>query len=174
VFAVGAIAIAGGGGGKKGGFKAQLSGYQETPSISSPATGRFKAKINGDTIKFKLSYSGFVDTTVTKAHIHFGQFGVAGGIAVILCGDGKPACPPTSGEVTGTIGAADVIGPADQGIAAGEIGELIAAMRAGVTYVNVHTAAHPGGEIRGQIGGGKFGWWKKGWDGKKGKGHWGD
>jgi hypothetical protein len=42
-------------------------------------------------------------------------------------------------------------GPAGQGIAAGELSELIAAIRAGRTYVNVHTNKHPGGEIRGQV-----------------------
>jgi hypothetical protein len=97
---------------------------------------------------------------VQFAHIHFGQPGVEGGVAAFLCGGGsKPACPP-SGDVTGTIVASDVVGPADQGIAAGEIDELIAAMKHGVTYVNVHTDAYPDGEIRGQIGGhghGSFG-----------------
>jgi hypothetical protein len=44
-----------------------------------------------------------------------------------------------------------VIGPAGQGIAAGEFAELLAAMRAGVTYVNVHSTLYPGGEIRAQI-----------------------
>jgi CHRD domain len=53
--------------------------------------------------------------------------------------------------VSGTIVAANVIGPSDQGIAAGEIAELIAAIRAGRAYVNVHTTAFPGGELRGQI-----------------------
>jgi len=38
-----------------------------------------------------------------------------------------------------------------QGIAAGEIAEIIRAMRAGVTYANVHTNKHPTGEIRGQL-----------------------
>jgi hypothetical protein len=158
LFAAGTIAIAGGGG--KRALKASLSGYQETPSISSPATGRFKAKINGDQIAYKLSYSGFT-STVTAAHIHFAQFGVPGGIAAFLCGGGgKPPCPQ-SGEISGTITATDVVGPADQGIAPGEIVELIAAMRAGFTYVNVHTAAQPSGEIRGQIGSGRFGFGKK-------------
>jgi hypothetical protein len=38
------------------------------------------------------------------------------------------------------------------GIAPGEFDELIAAIRAGATYANVHTVGRPGGEIRGQIG----------------------
>jgi CHRD domain len=48
----------------------------------------------------------------------------------------------------------DVIGPASQGIAAGEFDELVRAIRAGVTYANVHSEKFPGGEIRGQIKGG--------------------
>src|SRR3954452_11827134 len=151
VFAAVAVATAGGGDGRHG-LKAHLDGYQEVPPISTAATGRFKANINGGQIDYELSYSGF-DTAVKFAHIHFGQFGVDGGVAAFLCGGGsKPACPP-SGEVTGTIGASDVVGPAAQGIAAGEIDELIAAIRHGTTYANVHTDAYPDGEIRGQIGG---------------------
>ncbi len=64
---------------------------------------------------------------------------------------GRPACTATSGTFTGTVTAADVIGPAAQGIAAGEIAEIIRAMRAGIAYANVHTNKHPTGEIRGQL-----------------------
>ena len=53
--------------------------------------------------------------------------------------------------MTGTIAAADVIGPAAQGIAPGEFRELVRAMRAGATYANVHSTTFPAGEIRGQI-----------------------
>ena len=92
-----------------------------------------------------------------QAHIHFGQEAVAGGISAFLCTNqgngpaGTQACPPAPATISGTIRAADVIGPAGQGIAAGEFGELVRAMRAGVTYANVHSALVPGGEIRGQI-----------------------
>ena len=85
------------------------------------------------------------------AHIHFGQRSVNGGVAASLCGGGgKPACPQ-SGTVTGTVVPADVVGPAGQGIAAGEFDELVAAIRAGRTYANVHSTKFPPGEIRGQI-----------------------
>jgi hypothetical protein len=58
--------------------------------------------------------------------------------------------------VTGTITTPNVIGPAGQGIAAGEFAELVDAIRAGVTYANVHTLPQfGGGEIRGQIRKGK-------------------
>jgi hypothetical protein len=51
------------------------------------------------------------------------------------------------------VTAADVIGPNGQGIAPGEFAEVLAAMREGVTYANVHSTRNPPGEIRGQIKG---------------------
>lgn len=139
-------------GGKKRVKSERLSGYHEVPAISSSGTGSFKAEIaeNGQSIAYELRYSGLA-TAVSAAHIHFAQRDVNGGVSAFLCGGGgKPACPQ-SGTVTGTIVAADVVGPAAQGIAAGELAELIAAIRAGRTYVNVHTATYPGGEIRAQL-----------------------
>ena len=44
-----------------------------------------------------------------------------------------------------------MIGPAGQGITAGQLGELVQAIEAGVTYVNVHSSLYPGGEIRAQL-----------------------
>ena len=66
---------------------------------------------------------------------------------------GTQACPgPSSGTVAGTITAADVVSSAsNQGIAAGELTEVLRAIRAGVTYANVHSNLFPGGEIRGQL-----------------------
>lgn len=51
----------------------------------------------------------------------------------------------------GTIEAADVIGPTEQGIAAGEFLELVDAIEHSAVYANVHTSKYPGGEIRGQL-----------------------
>ena len=64
---------------------------------------------------------------------------------------GTQACPPAPATVSGTIRPADVIGPAGQGITAGEFDELVDAIRAGMTYANVHTTERPGGEIRAQL-----------------------
>ena len=64
---------------------------------------------------------------------------------------GTKPCPDPSGTVTGTLHAADVIGPEAQGIAPGEFAELVRAIRAGATYANVHTVKYPGGEIRAQL-----------------------
>jgi hypothetical protein len=74
-----------------------------------------------------------------------------GGVIAFLCGGaGKPLCPE-SGSVSGTIIAADIIGPAEQGIAIGEFSEALRAFRTGSVYVNVHTQLFPNGEIRGQV-----------------------
>jgi len=133
-----------------------LTGYQETPAVSSPATGSFTAEIDEGTsiITYKLTYTGLTAAALF-AHIHFGYRFIAGGVSAFLCGGGgKPACPPgtvAEAVVAGTILPADIIGPAGQGIAAGEFDELIRAIRAGVTYVNVHSTTFPTGEIRGQI-----------------------
>ena len=58
----------------------------------------------------------------------------------------------TSGTVTGTVVAADIVGPAGQGIQPGDFASVVAAMRAGATYANIHTQARPTGELRADIG----------------------
>jgi hypothetical protein len=132
-----------------------MSGYLEgAPGgpVSSAANGSFEATIDdgASEIGFTLTYAD-LEAPVLFAHIHFGQRSVNGGVAAFLCGGGgKPACPQ-SGTVTGTIAPADVVGPAGQGIAAGEFAELVAAIRAGRTYANVHSTKFPAGEVRGQI-----------------------
>jgi hypothetical protein len=129
---------------------AHLTGFPETPSISTPARGDFKASVHRDSIDFELRYEN-LQAPVTVSHIHFGQRHVAGGISAFLCGGGgKPACPQ-SGTVTGRIVAADVVGPDNQGIAPGELSELIRAIQVGAAYANVHSVQFPAGEIRGQI-----------------------
>lgn len=133
-----------------------LTGYQEPPAVSSAGTGSFEATIDDEamTITFELRYSGLT-TPASASHIHLGNRFTNGGVSAFFCGGGsKGPCPPgTTDEavVTGTITAADVIGPTVQGIAPGEFKELVQAIRAGVTYVNVHNATFPGGEIRGQV-----------------------
>ena len=68
---------------------------------------------------------------------------------------GTPTCTNTSGDFTGTITAASVVaiggGNVGQQIGAGEFSKVLAAIRAGNAYVNVHTNLSTGGEIRGQI-----------------------
>jgi hypothetical protein len=141
-------------------FIARLNGADEVPAVSTPATGQFFLNFSTSTNTgvYTLSYTG-LQGAVTQAHIHIGQPGVLGaGTIVWLCGtpvlpgpDGTPTCPPRSGAVTGTIAAADVLGPSSQLIAPGELTELLRALRGGFAYVNVHTAELPNGEIRGIV-----------------------
>ncbi len=154
----------------QGGFKQIkefLTGYEEVPSVSTAANGQFKAKISNDEthIDWELSYSD-LEGSIQQAHIHFGNVGVNGGIAVFLCtnlGNGPAGiqpCPASPANISGTIFAADVspnipatAAARNQGLNTGELDEFIKAVRAGATYVNVHSTTWPGGEIRSQIDG---------------------
>ena len=153
--AVGTVAVAGGG----NEIREDLIGYQEVPAISTEGTGTFKARIdrNGQEISYRLTYAD-LEGAVQQAHIHFGQRAVNGGIVVFLCsnlGNGPPGtqgCPPSPATVEGTIEPADVLGTTpNQGIEAGAFDELVDAIKAGVTYANVHSTKWPGGEIRAQL-----------------------
>jgi CHRD domain len=132
-------------------FRASLNGYLEVPSISTTARGSFVAELKGNTLHYRLSYRDLGSDSLF-AHIHFARPDVIGGVSAFLCGGGdKPVCPLRGGTVTGVIDAADVVGPADKGIAAGEFAELVRAMRNGATYANVHSVTYGPGEIRGNI-----------------------
>lgn len=134
-----------------------LKSFEEVPAVSSAAKGFFKATIdaNNQTISYELSYDGIA--APAQAHIHLGQKHVNGGISVFLCSNlqngpaGTPACPASPATVSHQLTAADIVGPTGQGLAPGEFEELVTAIRKGVTYANVHSAAFPGGEIRGQL-----------------------
>ena len=143
---------------------ARLAGFQEVPVVSTTGKGEFKGKINTQTgeISYEFSYAD-LQSEVRQAHIHLGQRSVNGGIMVWLCQSAAnpapvavtattPLCTSPGGTFSGTITAASVVGPgAAQQLGAGEFDELVAALRAGVAYVNVHTVTSPGGEIRGQV-----------------------
>jgi CHRD domain len=160
LLALGSYALADGGSSRS---NVRLIGYQEVPSVSTAASGEFKAKIRDDRIEWTLSYRD-LEGAVQQAHIHFGQKAVNGGITVFLCtnlGNGPAGiqpCPAPPATITGTILAADVspnipatAAARTQGINTGEFAELVAAIRAGVTYANVHSTTWPGGEIRAQL-----------------------
>ena len=145
-------------------IKALLIGYEEVPAVSTGAGGELRARISNDetSISYELSYSD-LEGSVTQSHIHLGQPGVNGGISVWLCSNlaspptppGVQPCPPPPATITGTLTAADVVGPAGQGIDPGQFSELIQAIRARSTYVNIHSTKWPGGEVRSQIDPGK-------------------
>jgi hypothetical protein len=155
--AVGIVAVAVAGEG--GSIRENLTSFQEVPALSTPGTGQFRATIDrrAGQIRYRLSFEG-LESSATQAHIHFENATNLGPVVVFLCsnlGNGPPgtqACPAGGGTITGTIVAGDVLaGGAAQGLAAGEFDELVRAIRAGATYVNVHTTGRPGGEIRAQL-----------------------
>ena len=133
---------------------ASLRGLNEVPPINSDGTGTFRAVIHEDgSITFTETFKN-LSGNLLVSHIHFGQFRVAGGVMIFLCGGGgQPACPAaTSGTIdNGTIAAANVVGPTGQGITAGDLVSALRAIRQGAGYVNIHTTKFPGGEIRGQV-----------------------
>lgn len=146
-------------------FHAKLRGINETPGpVATQASGSFDATLSADgtTLTYTLTYSN-LNAQVTQSHIHFGFPKETGGIMVFLCQTaaapapafdlGVPTCPDTtSGTVTGTITAANVVGPNSQGIAPqSDFAKVIQAIREHAAYANVHSMRSPGGEIRGVV-----------------------
>jgi CHRD domain len=137
-------------------FSATLSGAEEVPANASTATGTATFTIAGSAITYTVNTIGLANPVF--AHIHIAATGVNGPVRLNLCGTGAPVPACTAGDgvlATGTNGT--VVGSPPI-----TFDDLVAAMRAGETYVNVHTDdgvgqpnTGPGdliaGEIRGQI-----------------------
>ena len=134
-----------------GHFSATLAGDSEVPPINSAGSAIFQMVI-GTPITFSLTFTG-LSSNLTLSHLHFAPTKVAGGVMIFLCGGGgQPACPAaTHGTITGTITAANVTGPTNQGIAPGDLNSALEAVREGISYANMHTVNFPGGEIRGDV-----------------------
>jgi hypothetical protein len=143
-------------------FHATLTGFQEVTGpgpILSAGRGTLKLKLDrqAQTVTFSLTYSNLTPGAF-MAHIHFAPVHVGGSIMVWFCGGppvtppaGTQPCPAGGGTVTGTITAADVQAIAAQDVMAGDFDALEDALDNNSAYANVHTAAFPAGEIRGQI-----------------------
>lgn len=146
-------------------LRVHLTGYQETAlTINTTGSGEFRAKISADgsAIDYEETYRD-LSSSVLQSHIHFGRPAITGGIVLFLCTNLTPPagvptpqpCPTTNpATITGTLTAANVIAVPGQGIDAGAAGfaEMLAAIRHGAAYVNVHTTNHPSGEIRARLG----------------------
>jgi hypothetical protein len=148
-------------------YATHLTGYEETPlTLNTTGSGDFKAVVSADetSIVYMLSYQN-LSSAATQAHIHFGRPAIGGGIVLWLCANTPPITPPTTiptpqpcpsfpAMIFGTLTAADVVAVSGQGIDAGAAGfaEMVAALRTGSAYANVHTTVRPSGEIRGRLG----------------------
>ena len=129
-------------------FTASLDGDGVVPPVETRARGLAHLRLDrdGDELSFKLNVANIDD--VIGAHVHMASADENGPIVAFLFGD--PLHDPVTVDGTlaeGTITESDVIGPI-----AGDFSALLEAMAAGRAYVQVHTSAHPSGEIRGQIG----------------------
>lgn len=115
-------------------FKVQLSGAQQVPPVTTAGTGSADITYDPAThaISWTVTYSG-LSGTATMAHFHGpAAAGANGPVLVWLSKQGAPAASPFSGQATLT--------PAQE-----------TELTTGQVYINVHTAAHPSGEIRGQV-----------------------
>ena len=113
-------------------YHAALSGSQEVPAVKTAGTGTADLKLDTSTktLTWTVSYSGLSGAAVA-AHIH-GPNGPMGTNAGVMIPFAKVGSSPFTGSATLTDA-------------------QIAALDAGTTYVNIHTAANKGGEIRRQI-----------------------
>ena len=119
-----------------------LNGSQEVPSVSTAGTGNAVLDINAaeTQITYSVTYSGLTGP-ITGAHLHLGARGANGGVLFALAGGPSPS------PLTGALTAADLAATGDVSTFA----QAIDAIKHGRVYVNIHTAANPGGEIRGQV-----------------------
>jgi hypothetical protein len=135
--------------GNAGAFTAPLSGAEEVPAADTLARGQAVFRVQADGIHYRLVVANLFD--VLQSHIHLAPAGQNGPVVAFLYPDAPPAVllpGRTSGVLAeGIITAADLRGP----LAGASLEDLVTAMRDGGAYVNVHTTAFPGGEIRGQI-----------------------
>jgi hypothetical protein len=110
------------------GSNVKLTGSEEVPPVTTNASGSGSIKVKDD-----MTVSGSVKTTGiagTAAHIHEGAPGKNGGVVI----------PLTKSDDTYTV-------PAGAKLTEAQYKQY----KAGNLYVNVHSAAHKGGEIRGQL-----------------------
>ena len=110
-------------------FLATINGASEVPANASAATGNATATFNKDTkiLTLTVNYTGL---TVTNAHIHKAVVGVSGGVIF-------PIAAPYASPLSLTTIALTADQETD--------------LNANLYYVNLHSAAFPGGEIRGQL-----------------------
>jgi hypothetical protein len=114
-------------------LSAVLNAGQEVPHAKgtmSGASGRFTGTLSNGTLKWRLTFAHLTGPA-TAAHIHVGVKGKSGAVLVPLCG-------PCKSGASGTVKLANPVA-------------LSITSKPGATYVNVHTAKNPGGEIRGQL-----------------------
>ena len=118
-------------------YTSNLNGAQEVPPTATTATGTGNLTLTGSAITSSISISGLTSTPIA-AHIHQGAPGVNGPIILTLAPGPSLPMPGSPANYNCPVGST---------LTAAQIADL----DAGNLYFNVHTAAFPGGEVRGQI-----------------------
>lgn len=133
-------------------FRTHLTGKNEVSAVETAAQGQatFHLDKAGDELRYKLIVANIDD--VFMAHIHTAPAGANGPVVAWLYPEDGPPSELIPGRFDGVLAesavtADDLVGP----LAGGTMDDLVALVRAGDAYVNVHTDAHPAGEVRGQI-----------------------
>jgi hypothetical protein len=125
---------------RDGSYTAHLNASNATPPTNENGTGLASIRVYGQKLEYTINVSGLTGPA-TAAHIHVGAEGVSGPpvytFVIKHVAKGKLA--------EGTI---DLSKTVSNGVSGDSLRVLL---DNGNAYVNVHTAAHPGGEIRGQI-----------------------
>lgn len=128
-------------------FGAFLTGREEVPAINSSGAGSAKFEIldGGQAIKFEVRVAN--TSGIIFAHIHKGGIGMNGPVMVDLIPTQSPSGLVNGVVAEGMITAGDLKGA----FASENLDGLIADLKSGMAYVNLHTSAFPGGELRGQV-----------------------
>ena len=140
-------------------YRAHLAGSNEVPSRDTRAQGQaiFTLSADGTELRYRLIVANI--DNVTASHIHLGAADANGPVVAFLYGTAASGQGAVNGVIaTGTLTADDLVGP----LAGHPLSDLLSAIEAGNTYVNVHTndgvaptntgpGDFPGGEIRGQL-----------------------
>lgn len=126
-------------------FRAILTGSEEVPPVRTFSSGLFQAVLEGCQLHYTLTLRDMIG--LTEAHLHLGKPGSNGPVVAFLYGRSGPADKLDLAVRRGTLHDKDLMGP----LAGRTIDDLIKEMNKCNIYANVHTVAHPNGEIRGQV-----------------------
>jgi len=124
-------------------YVAHLSGANEVPAVAGAASGTATFTLTGKTLSYVVTVSG-LSGNAAASHIHLGAAGTNGNIVVPFT-----AAAVQSGQVAS--GSIDLTQPISNGSSSISGDQLLSMLNQGQLYTNVHTAANPAGEIRGQI-----------------------
>jgi hypothetical protein len=137
-------------------FEAALIGAEEVPAVDTATFGEFEIKFNADFTAAGFEVKVFNGDNITQAHLHCAPRGVNGPVIVFLFGN-VPGGFDVDGELAeftmtdANIAAVNANCMASIGRTIANLADLADAAADGLIYANVHSVAHPGGEVRGQL-----------------------